>query len=218
MNMKILVWCTIILLVISILTTWYFKIFEPQAFYGMFIIAMAYIAGYIYLVLSKRSDDAAANTVKTLDYCWKKAGEVLQRMPGGTSIEWAQGKGRRGEMRVFYENNKRRSYRALYGISSITKRPVVVIFDMDQDDIARYNSNPSPEVLEDPFAGFKPFYNPMAENMMKQRMMMMRGGKRGRRGMGGLTINYGEGGGFGGDMTEPDDDIVDSALPGDEER
>lgn len=207
MSMKLIMWIWTAVMIVSLASTLYFDIFDIYAFYGVFVIGAGYIAGYIYLKIMFGRDQSKLEMVKTLDYCWMKASQILQRMPGGTSIEWRKGEGRRGEIRYFYDNNKKHAFRALYGYTSETRKPVVVIFDMEIDDVARYYSNPGPQVLEDPFHDFKPFFNPMAEQMMRSQMMMRRG-KKGRRG-GGLTINYG-----GGDASylEPGDDYADAVV------
>lgn len=213
MGMKLLMWTSLIILAISLISTFYFEIFDWDSFYGVFIMLAAYIAGYVYLVWAASRDKKDLETIKTLDYCWRVASEILQRMPDGTSVEWKQGEGRSAEIRYFYDNNKKRAFRAMFGISSNTRRPVIVIFDMDTDDVAKYYSNPTPQLLEDPWYNFKPFYNPMAEQLMRTKMMMGRGKKGRRGGMSGLTINYGEGGGF-----EPDDDFADRAVDGGGDR
>jgi hypothetical protein len=198
------------LMVISIGSVFYFGLFDINSVYGVFTIIIAYIAGYIYLKMAFDKDGEEENTVKTLDYCWLKASEVLRKMPGGVSMEWRMGAGRRSELRYFYDGQKKYGFRALFGFATDTRQQVVVIFDMEHDDIARFYSNPSVEVLTDPFKDFKPFYNPATENMMRMASMMGRG-KKGRR------LKFDFGGMYGGESNNmPSDDSVNRGLGGGE--
>lgn len=212
--LKWVMWGTIITLVLSVAFTYWFNLLDVKAFYGSMIVVFDFAVGYAYVVWAWGRDQEEEALKQTLPYCWNKAGQLLQSMPGGTSIEWRHGEGRKAEIRNYYDNTVKHSFRALFGISSRTRQPIVVIFDLDLEDIARYDAQPSPQVLDDPFFGFKPFYNPMAEGAMLSKALMARKGK-GRRGRGSFNL-----GAFGqqdegmGDM----DNIADGIIGGDNDE
>ncbi len=178
---KVILFSVLITLICSFLLVWYLDLLDIQAFYGISIIITEYTVGYVYVVYMWKKDQLGDGDKKNIAYCWKRTGELLQQMPNGVSIEWQSGEGRRSEMRNFYDNTTKRSYRAFFGLLTRTRQPVVVIYDMDLDDIARYEASPTPQLLENPWHEFKPFYNEMAQQANMQRMM---GKGRGRRGRG----------------------------------
>ena len=213
MSFKIVIWIVSIMLVLSVVATLYFGVFEKQTFYGTMIIIMSYIAGFIYLKIMLARDKLDEVQHKTIDYCWNRASTILQRFPGGTSVEWRQGQGRKSEMRYYVEGQKKRAFRSFFAYSSLTRQPVVVIYDMDLDDVARYEAVPSPQMINDMWYEFKPIFNPQAEKAMMMGAMFGRKGKKGKR----MNMNFD----FGSnpqDYLEPDSEAVDKMMRDGEEK
>lgn len=212
---KAILWSLFILLVSSFLLVWYLDLFDVHSFYGIAIILVEYIIGYAYVSYMWRKDQEDLSEKKNLAYCWKRAGELIQQIPGGVSIEWQSGDGRKSEIRNFYDNQTKRSFRAFYGLLSRTRQPVVVIYDVDLDDIARYNASPPPQMLENPYYEFKPFFNEMAQQASMQRMMGRNRGRKGRgyRSYGGFeTVQS-----YGNSMNQDVDSMADGIVQGDDD-
>ena len=93
---------------------------------------------------------------KTFKYCWERVNVLLKSMAGGDGLEWAGGFGRRTEVRSFHDGQQMRRYRSMLGHLSGQRQLVVVIYDVDNDDIAKYYANPSTQVIMNPFYDFKP--------------------------------------------------------------
>lgn len=209
-----LLWVLGVILAAVFGTLIYLDMFESTLFFGIVILAMDYALVYLYLVLSMRAEQAENADKDKFNYCWQKANEMLLSMPGGDRLEWWTGVGRNSQIKTYQEGNMRRRFRSMYGYLTGKRQGVIIIWDIDNEDIAAYWSNPGTDKLSDPFKDFKPYENYALE---RQRMMAGMFGRKGRRK--GLTIHYGDGmgGGLGGDQgasLEPDDDFVNRASKG----
>lgn len=204
---NVMLWIMGVILTAVFGTIIYLDMFESTLFFGILILALDYILVYLYLVLSMRAEQAEDADKDKFNYCWQKANEMLIKMPGGDRMEWWSGVGRQSQIKTYQEGNQRRRFRSMYGMLTGKRQGIIIVWDIDNEDIAAYWTNPTNEKLSDPFKDFKPYENYALER--QRGMMGMYGGKRGRRR--GLTIHYGEGMGGGGGETsaiEPDDDFV----------
>ena len=141
-----------------------------MAIYGFFYLLLFGVAT-IYLKIQKTSDDDAyrnsLKTKKTFDYCWDVANRILMRQTGGTAMSWNGGWNRRSEIRYYVDKKTdlHKLYRAFYGVLEGTNQTVIVIYDVELEDIARYTTQLTTELLKDPFYKFDPDGSQSFQNM-----------------------------------------------------
>lgn len=198
-----LVWVMFGLVGFSVLFTLWLGIFDFQALFGMLIIFGVYGSGYMYLRLSHLKKEKAREEKKRIDYCWDRVNDILRGMSGGTRLEWMGGRRRRSELTYRYEGNKKNAYRVMFGRLTRYKQNAIIIYGIEEDDIMRFETNPGPDLLDNPWKGFDPFQQ--RERMAWQTPSHQRGGGKGPK----LTINYGGGQ----NDYDADDDFLERALP-----
>ena len=169
---------------------------------GAVIPVVGLVGGILYLkyIASQNVNDELQK--RKLPYCWMKASEMLKSVTAnGDTIEWGQGAHTEVQMRTFSSDKTKKSFYALYGYLVNSRQNVVAIWDIDEENIARYDSNPSTDVLIDPFHNFKPFENNMKDMMLLARLLCKGKGKK-------ININM-----PGNDAhLTPSDDIVNRSL------
>lgn len=138
-----------------------FGLFNIWLFIGLLFLGSMYSFGYFYIVNHYEAlaelDRLEKDSKKKFVWCWNKANEALKQMADGQTIVWDKGTGRRTKIRGFHNGVSLVTYRSMEGYLSNTRQLVVIIFNVDTEDIAEYYANPSADVLQDHFYGFKPY-------------------------------------------------------------
>lgn len=151
---------SIVFIVLAIIIIW-IGLFSIWIFFGMLFLGALYIFGYFFVIayfnsLKEKNQEENANR-KKLDWCWNQVNKILRNMPGGQGIEWRKGIGRQSEVKTFYDGIQHRPFRSMMGYLAETQQLVVIIYDIDNDDIVRFHADPSPDIIQNHFNGFKPF-------------------------------------------------------------
>lgn len=172
------------------------------------ILGVGYFGGYAYMRYVAALRERQNQHRKTIEYCWKKLNERLISMPGGDALVWEGGKGRESTIRRFADKaGKLHEFRSFYGFLERARQNVVAIWDVENEDVARYVASPPGTVLEDPFHEFKPFDTGGWETDLRKLDLLRRRDRRR-----GVSVRL-PGGGY------PTSDYVDSAInPFDETR
>lgn len=214
---------TIGLLILILILT---KTFSGWTFGGMIFYILIFAGGYAFLMFGKKQErehlQEEMNKKYKFDYCWNRANIILRRMAGGQGLEWDAGFGRKSEYRSFYDGVQSRPFMSMLGYLSNTQQLVLVIYDIDRDNIARFVTNPDVDMLANHFKNFRPFARGSGTGM--DDMMLRYGGRpypiHSRRYSSSRTpisINVGDPDGITeselrGKSAKPDDDMVDNAL------
>jgi len=155
-KMNAFLWTLVGLFVVSIIISIIASNFSIAVFFGVVIIVIDYFIVYVILKLSYKKKENEFNDKGKFNYCWNKMNELLSRMPNGNSVDWWGGVGRTSVIKSYLHAGKTRSFRSMYGLLSHEKQGVVIIWDIDNEDIAGYFADPSAEILVEPFKFFKP--------------------------------------------------------------
>jgi len=151
----------IIFLVVIIAVSFFFKLYSIWSLVGMIFYTIVFFVLYLFILYEGRRLEIEKHNYEekkqSFKWCWNKINEVLRKMPGGEGVEWEGGFGKRSEIKYFTDGKIQHPFRYVFGSLSETKQPVLIIFDIDKEDIARYYANPTPTLIENPFNGFKPF-------------------------------------------------------------
>jgi len=206
-----LLFVTLVLLIIT-------NNFSAWTFFGAIFYILLTIAGYSFIMLGKNIDNMKANEEQNkkqkFDWCWERVNLILKRMPGGQGLQWDEGTGRTSQYRSYYDGVQNHGYRSMSAYLSKTQQVVVVIYDINRDDIVRFDTNPSPQVFENHFYHFKPFSRGNATAEFDPRLAGQRPyGLHSRRMP--VQVNIGGddlGGGQGYELPKPGDDMIDSAM------
>lgn len=144
------------LFLVSGLVAWFFDLVNVYAFAWSF--SLLFVAGFCLVFLQVLSSQRADSQVRktSFEYCWRRVNEILRGMDNADTLEWGGGRDRKSILRSFSEGAKSKQYRALYGRLVRAKSEVVVIYCVDDDDIASFVSNPGPSRIVDPFFDFSP--------------------------------------------------------------
>ena len=193
------------------------KLFDIYMAWYFFITTIVYIVGIIILFVLKKLEmdkvDEMNNVKKSFDYCWRIANNKIKNMPGSMGLLWEQGFSKSSHLKEYTNpfNRKPSLYRSFEALLLPTRKNCVIIVDVDKEDIAMFDSNPSAELVENHFKDFDPFN---AKNLYSQESNMYRRyGDKYRRRNKGISINIGDddrttsmGGGF----SRPDDFVDDA--------
>lgn len=135
--------------------------FDGWLMFGSFYFTALGLAGtFVVMMLKQKEEEMTEERQKerrTFKYCWTKTNEQLRRFAGGNQMLWNDAFGQRSEVRTYSDGKKSVAFRALYGRMSKTYQMVIVIFNIDKEDIARFYTNPPAHIINNPFSEFKPF-------------------------------------------------------------
>jgi hypothetical protein len=211
----IIIFSALLILIISL------GLFDGWTFTGLIFFSLLYLGGYLYVSSYFRSmmeRDLDENEKKRkFDYCWNRVNHILRSMAGGEGLEWDGGQGRRSEFRSYYDGVQHRAFRSMMGYIASKQQLAIVIYDIDKDDIVRFYADPSPYIISDHFADFKPFQtrSGLSGDPYSYRRRYPYRSRLGR----GVSIHLGDGDGAGakdfdsfGSKYQPDDNVVDDAL------
>lgn len=160
MGNKWLPWIGVGLVIAVVSLSMHFELYDAWAFFGVMFYTVIFFVFIIFLSYDNSRRIAEKKRLQekksSLTYCWSKVNDLLKRMPGGEGLEWARGFGRKSEVKYFGTGENKKTYRSLYGTLSYSRQLVVIIFDVDDEVIAKYEASPSPSVIDDPFYKFDP--------------------------------------------------------------
>lgn len=161
METKHIIIVTFILIVVVVGVSLFFKLYDGWAFFGVLFYTGIFILFYVFLSYDehKRKQEKKQKNIKklSLQYAWERINYLLQRMAGGDGLEWDSGFGKKSEIKYFSDGKKQKPYRAVLGRLSNQGQQVIIIFDIDEDEIVKYNASPSPEQIINPFHDFDPY-------------------------------------------------------------
>lgn len=147
-------------LLIVIILNAVLNLFDVWSFFGvMFYITVFFgLVGWVVYEHNSRMirEEQERINKKSLNHCWQRINALLRAMPDGDSVEWSSGFGRKSELKSFTVNGKVKNYRSVLAHLVKGNQLVAIIYDIDEDDIVRYNANPSTEVIVNPFINFNP--------------------------------------------------------------
>lgn len=135
--------------------------FDGWSFFAIIFYIALYIGGYNYVKIGmqNRSDDEdrLLQRRQKFEHCWERINHILKSMPGGQGIEWASGFGRKSWIKSFFDGVQPKPYRSVLAHLEDSQQLVLIIYDIEGDDIAEFITNPTPELMDNPFLNFKPF-------------------------------------------------------------
>ena len=152
---------SIIALVLLVIITIIVGFFTVWTFIGIIFYILMYVAGLIYIRVgienSMNQEDELYRKKQRFDWCWERVNILLKSMPGGQGIEWASGVGRKSIYKTFHDGVQNRPFRSMLAYLAKSQQLVLIIYDIDNDDIASFITNPSADLIDNPYLGFKPF-------------------------------------------------------------
>lgn len=138
----------------KLISEWVVMVF----FFFVFMLVTGWIL--ITLIIKIKNKDTKDVAKTGLDHYLRKINEILESRPSGEGLVWEGGIYSRYIKKIFFDIN--RQEHVFVGICAITQdtlKRVVVVYDTKDNDISRFYGDPSPEMMNDPFYGFKPFEN-----------------------------------------------------------
>lgn len=141
---------------LSIAITSFLKSWNTKVLYAFLGIIGGYTVFLIVLnIFAKKQTKVNQNKYK-LPWCWNRSNMLLRDMPSGDSLEWHEGLNRRVETKKIKVGNEYKTYVGFYGTLAARKIIAVVIYCIEDDNIARYDTTNDPSILADPFSEFEP--------------------------------------------------------------
>jgi len=200
--------------------------FNGWSFFGIIFCALIYLGGYLYVKIGMDNRASDLDTVlqrrQKFEFCWERINEILKSMAGGQGIEWASGVGKRSGIKSYYDGVQNKPFRSVIAHLENTQQLVIIIFDIEGDDISEFITNPSAELIDNPFLNFRPYARSVereegldrygGHNGLRSGMDYRRNSSQKRRG---FSINVEDGfGDFEGGQqkTTPKKNIVDNAI------
>jgi hypothetical protein len=128
-------------------------------FFSMIVVGLGYLGSWTALQLFEKRKAKPKDNKRGLDYCWMKANEALKRMDGAETMEWDEGLGRETTLQKFFssEGKESKEFRSFLARLKSGNQLVIVLWDIEDEVIAKYVANPSADLMEEPFKDFKPF-------------------------------------------------------------
>lgn len=146
-----------ILLIVSVIT----GMFSMWTFIGIVFYIVMFVAGFIYIRVgienSMNEEEEFHRKKQRFDWCWERVNTMLKSMPGGQGIQWASGVGRKSIYKTYNDGTQNKPFRSMLAHLENTQQLVAIIYDIDNDDIVSFMSNPPPDIIDNPFLNFKPF-------------------------------------------------------------
>ena len=144
---------TIISLIVGLFTFW--------TFIGIIFYIVMFVGGFIYIKVgienSMNEEEDIYRRKQRFDWCWERVNILLKSMPGGQGIQWASGVGRKSIYKTYHDGIQNKPFRSMLAHLENSQQLVAIIYDIDNDDIVSFITNPSPDVIDNPFLNFKPF-------------------------------------------------------------
>lgn len=211
------------ILVVVFIASLYFEVFNVFSFLGIMVVVLSVVAGGIALNIYDKmkitKDIKDENSKVKISNIFRRINEELATMPDGDTVNWDSGKSRTIKSKIFSDGKKNWTFRAYFGTLVTNNELVVVIYDVDNDTVFDYYTNPGPDLLLDPFKNFNPIQSNVSDDLLLRRALLQRKyGQKGRK----LVFNIGDdlstGGGTDSDSdeftVEPDSELVDKAIGG----
>jgi len=159
------------LTIISIYGNW----FSGWTFFGLLFYAVLFVGGIIYIkvgIQNSLDEEEELNRRKQrFDWCWERANIILKGMAGGQGLSWSAGVGRKSIYKAYNDGIQNKPFRSMMGHLEFQQQLVLVIYNIDDDDIAAYITNPGPDLIENPFLNFKPYARGQTSPFVDPRMM-----------------------------------------------
>ena len=171
---------------------------------GVVLLAAAFIILYLWLKweYQKVLDSKKNEESNKFNTAWEAINSQLRNMPGGDRVQWEGGKSITAQQKVYYrKNGEKKTFFGFLAFLANTRQRVVIQWDADDKNIVGYYSDPSPDLINNLFHGFKFFES---EQDQKFRYPYMPRSKYGRRPIfptAGPSVEY-----------EPTDDWVEDAI------
>lgn len=156
------VWSLIVLFILLLICSWLTKtenLSEAQSM-GIFIFAFFIVFIWIIVVMvshlrRRREEDKPGSG---MEFYMRKVNEILVSRPGGEPVVWEGGSWSRYLIKTIFDiNRKPHKYVGIVGLLRNANRRISLIYDADDNDIVRFFGDPSPDLLNNPFFGFRPF-------------------------------------------------------------
>ena len=199
-----------------------FNLFNGWIFFGMIFYSILYVLGLYYvkqkLIEQLNEEKFNEDNRKKFDWCFDRVNSILRRMSDGDYLEWRGGINRESFIKYFHDGIQQRTYRSIIGHMSNSQVFTLIIYDVDNDDISAFISNPSVDEIKNHFYNFKPFTSGRSSfgdpylNPLSSRSKRRSSSANRRRG---ITINVDNDDydGFDGDYM-PKSETVNKALEG----
>jgi len=171
-------WTVIVASVILIILTTisiYGDYFSGWTFFSLLFYFVLFTGGIIYIKVgiqnSMDEQDELNRRKQRFDWCWERANTILKGMPGGQGLQWAAGVGRKSIYKSYYDGVQNKPFRSILAHLEFSQQLAMIIYNIDDDDIAVFVANPSPDLIENPFLNFKPFSRGQQSPFGDPRMM-----------------------------------------------
>lgn len=144
--------------------------FSLWIFFGLLFYVGLFFGGYSFIIVSfnllEEQNASERNRKNKFDWCFERINVILKRMTGGQGIQWDGGTGRHSEFRSYFDGVQNKPFRSMMGFLSHTQQSVLIIFDIDNDDIVRFSTNPNIDLVQNHFHDFNPFKRQTSINRM----------------------------------------------------
>lgn len=135
--------------------------FNGFTFFGMVFYTIVWLLSRAYLKKSFEEHEEQRireeqNKYK-FDYCWNRVNEILVHRMNSSPLEWGEGVNRRSQRKDFFDGIQYRPFRSFEAKMKNTGKFMIVIYDINSDDIAEFDSRPDSSRYQDHFKGFNPY-------------------------------------------------------------
>ena len=156
-----------VILGVVVTLTFILDLYSIWTLFGMIFYSIVFFSFYIFILYEENrinfENKQREEKKQTFKWCWNKTNEILRKMPGGQGISWEGGFGKRSEIKHFSDGKIQHPFRYIFGTLE-SGQPILIVFDIDREDIARYYANPTPKLIDDPFYKFNPFSRGLNDN------------------------------------------------------
>lgn len=159
--MKIMLIVSSVIMFLLVVLTIILKMFDGWLFFGMFFYIILFVGGYSYININMINDneknDVTLQERHKFNWCWERVNHILKQRPGGKGIQWASGVGRKSGIKSFHNGVQNKPFRSIIAYLEGSYNYVCIIYNIEDDDIAEFISDPSPDKISNPFYGFEPY-------------------------------------------------------------
>lgn len=165
---NIWIWFVLVLDIIFVAMMIILFKFKVVSVTWFFVILIFLITAFLVLLLTQiigifnYSEEKAVESQKRptskMFQIRSRINQFLKERPNGDSINWDGGRYGREEIRSFSSPNG--GNKEFYGVAAMlghSRKWVVIIYSIEKNDIIKYVGDPGPDLLADPFFGFKYF-------------------------------------------------------------
>lgn len=160
---------SILVIVFSLIL--YFELFTPWTFVSVLYYGILFMITYSYVTYSGYLDSLTKEEItdakQKFDYCFAKISQWSLNQPGGESLTWDAGKGCQHDTKsIPNREGKDTWYMAFIAYTSESQIRSYYVYDIDKENVVKYLPQPTPDIEEDIWSGFKPYdqgqsaYNP----------------------------------------------------------